>query len=395
MPHLCLVFAEAGTNDEHEEATAGTTADESDTASNSRSSKRKRAEEESFEPTGDNDQDSGLSDGESEVSPPHKRSKKGNRDSEEPSPLKGKSKSKGKKKADESSPGPAEVRTTRGASQAHKEDPYEAEGFEPTTFDIRAAKEGLGILPKSFRASLLKGTSVLRLLGCGNCMVRNRKCRRENGHARCDACVKSGMSRCSDSFSIPEYLQVINYLEPLTVFSDQSWNSAFNELRDAHYSQVLCDRQVTLANARLLRARANLRALMNGSEVAFKGKVIPGIDSVAEEEVEFYTKLFKTARADSEREFYMPDGTRADEYYDEYDSQYEGSQGSAMDEEEGEEVRVIAVEDAEVAREPSPMQEDAPVTREPAATTISLDDAIAADEAGRDEFVEGSSRGGT
>ncbi|KAK6992581.1 hypothetical protein R3P38DRAFT_2802509 [Favolaschia claudopus] len=239
-------------------------------------------------------------------------------------------------------PGPAEVRTTRGASQAHKEDPYEAEGFEPTTFDIRAAKEGLGILPKSFQASLLKGTSVLRLLGCGNCMLRNRKCRRENGHARCDACVKSGMSRCSDSFSIPEYLQVINYLEPLTVFSDKSWNSAFNEVRDAHYSQILCDRQVTLANARLLRARANLRALMNGSEVAFKGKVIPGIDSVAEEEVEFYTKLFKTARKDSEREFYMPDGTRADDYYYEYDSQYEGSQGSAMDEEEGEETTLVA-----------------------------------------------------
>ncbi|KAK7031923.1 hypothetical protein R3P38DRAFT_2774389 [Favolaschia claudopus] len=201
------------------------------------------------------------------------------------------------------------------------------------------------------------------------------------------------MSRCSDSFSIPEYLQVINFLEPLTVFSDQSWNSAFNELRDAHYSQILCDRQVTLANARLLRARANLCALMNGSEVAFKGKVIPGIDSVAEEEVEFYTKLFKTARADSEREFYMPDGTRADEYYDEYDSQYEGSQGSAMGEEEGEVVRVIAVEDAEAPREPSPMQEDAPAA--PAAATISLDDAIAADEAGRDEFVKGSSGGGT
>ncbi|KAK6987953.1 hypothetical protein R3P38DRAFT_2805206 [Favolaschia claudopus] len=294
------------------------------------------------------------SDGEPEVSPPHKRSKKGNRDSEEPSPSKGRRKDKGKKKADESSPGPAEVRTTRGASQAHKDDPYEAEGFEPTTFDIRAAKEGLGILPKSFQASLLKGTSVLRLMGCGNCMIRNRKCRRENGHARCDACVKSGMSRCSDSFSIPEYLQVINFLEPLTVFSDRSWNSAFNELRDAHYSQILCDRQVTIANARLLRAHANLRALMNGSEVAFKGKVIPGIDSVAEEE------------------------------------------GS---EEEGEVVQVIAVEDAEAPREPSPMQEDAPAIRdpslEPVAAEISLDAAIAADESGRDEFVQGSSGGGT
>ncbi|KAK7001595.1 hypothetical protein R3P38DRAFT_3610339 [Favolaschia claudopus] len=358
------------TNDEQEEATAGTTANESDTESNSRSSKRKRAEEESFKPAGDDDQDSGLSDGESEVSPPHKRSKKGNRDSEEPSPLKGKSKSKGKKKADESSPGPAEVRTTRGASQAHKEDPYEAEGFEPTTFDIRAAKEGLGILPKSFQASLLKGTSVLRLLGCGNCMIRNRKCRRENGHARCDACVKSGMSRCSDIFSIPEYLQVVNFLEPLTVFSDGDYRECSPSPRAR---QLACSHE-------------------RGSEVAFKGKVIPGIDSVAEEEVEFYTKLFKTARADSEREFYMPDGTRADEYYDEHDSQYEGSQGSAMDEEEGEEVRVIAVEDAEAPREPSPMQEDTP---EPAAATISLDDAIAADEAGRDEFVEGSSGGGT
>ncbi|KAK7012315.1 hypothetical protein R3P38DRAFT_3589171 [Favolaschia claudopus] len=381
MPHPRLVFAEARV-----------------ARPNSRSSKRKRAEEESFEPAGDDDQDSG-DDGEPEVSPPHKRSKKGNRDSEEPSPSKGRSKGKGKKKADETSPGPSEVRTTRGASQAHKEDPYEAEGFEPTTFDIRAAKEGLGILPKSFQASLLKGTSVLRLMGCGNCMIRNRKCRRENGHARCDACVKSGMSRCSDSFSIPEYLQVINFLEPLTVFSDQSWNSAFNELRDAHYSQVLCDRQVTLANARLLRARANLRALMNGSEVAFKGKVIPGIDSVAEEEVEFYTKLFKTARDDSEREFYMPDGTRADEYYFEHDSQYEGSQGSAMDEGEGEEVQVIAVEDAEAPKESSPMQEDALAVHEPSAepvvAAISLDDAIAADEAGRDEFVQGSSQGGT
>ncbi|KAK7022968.1 hypothetical protein R3P38DRAFT_3194865 [Favolaschia claudopus] len=300
-------------------------------------SKRKRAEEESFEPTGDDDQDSGLSDGESE---------KGNRDSEEPSPLK-----------------------------AHKEDPYEAEGFEPTRSISAQRRKVLVSSPQelpSFSPQWYKRFGK-RLLGCGNCMLRNRKCRRENGHARCDACVKSGMSRCSDSFSIPEYLQVINYLEPLTVFSDRSTflSKLFSNatLTPLISSVIASDYRECSPSPRARQLACTHERFRGG----FQGKVIPGIDSVAEEEVEFYTKLFKTARKESERD------TKA-------------RKGSAMDEEEGEEVRVIAVEEAEAPREPSPMQEDAP---EPAAATISLDDAIAADEAGRDEFVEGSSGGGT
>ncbi|KAK6985094.1 hypothetical protein R3P38DRAFT_2791164 [Favolaschia claudopus] len=296
MPHLRLVFAEARVvrprpNAEHEEATTGTTADESDTASNSRSF---QAQTIAVSPMAN-----------PRSSPPHKRSKKGNRDSEEPSPLK-----------------------------AHKEDPYEAEGFEPTR-SISAQR----------RKVLVSSPQEL------------------------------------PSFS-PQWYK--RFAPPgLRKLSSITWSRLRSSLTEAGTLPLTSSATLTIPRSSVIasdyrecspspRAR-QLACTHERFRGGFQGKVIPGIDSVAEEEVEFYTKLFKTARKESERD------TKA-------------RKGSAMDEEEGEEVRVIAVEEAEAPREPSPMQEDAP---EPAAATISLDDAIAADEAGRDEFVEGSSGGGT
>ncbi|KAK7050310.1 hypothetical protein R3P38DRAFT_3173469 [Favolaschia claudopus] len=180
-----------------------------------RLSKRRRAELEEA----DDEESSSDDEGEPEVSPPPKRRKVSEKAS---------AKGKGRAKSEESDDGyvsqvPKLVKKTRGVSQKNKEAPY-VPNFDPVIFDQEFAAVALSKLETDFRTLFKDGNNVLQLAGCGNCILRNRKCHRSKFNKDCRACKRGKLSHCSHKFTQMDVIRMIEGFAPITAFSNAGWN---------------------------------------------------------------------------------------------------------------------------------------------------------------------------
>ncbi|KAK7043558.1 hypothetical protein R3P38DRAFT_2767601 [Favolaschia claudopus] len=280
-----------------------------------RLSKRRRAELEEA----DDEESSSDEEGEPEVSPPPKRRKVSEKAS---------AKGKGRAKSEESDDGyvsnvPKLVKRTRGVSQKNKEAPY-VPNFDPVIFDQEFAAVALSKLETDFRTLFKDGNNVLQLAGCGNCILRNRKCHRSKFNKDCRACKRGKLSHCSHKFTQMDVIRMIEGFAPITAFSNAGWNRVFTELVEARQAQIVSHAQYAIANRRLFRARDELLSLMTGYASAMGPEAVPGIagvENLEEGDRQSFEVVYQHWREGLRKNFWMEDGHRADEYYDLVDSE--------------------------------------------------------------------------
>ncbi|KAK7050366.1 hypothetical protein R3P38DRAFT_3173708 [Favolaschia claudopus] len=111
--------------------------------------------------------------------------------------------------------------STSAESPEGEEGPHVPERFVPHQFNTQIAREALSILPDNFLATSAKG-GFLRLGACGNCMIRNRKCRHKTIWGPCKACERKGFTNCSDKFTVAQVLDIVNTFEPVEGFANES-----------------------------------------------------------------------------------------------------------------------------------------------------------------------------
>ncbi|KAK6983972.1 hypothetical protein R3P38DRAFT_3456234 [Favolaschia claudopus] len=280
-----------------------------------RLSKRRREELEEA----DDEESSSDEDGEPEVSPPPKRRKVSQKAS---------AKGKGRAQSEPSDDGyvshvPKLVKKTRGVSQKNKEDPY-VPNFDPVIFDQEFATIAMNKLETDFRTLFKNGNNVLQLAGCGNCILRNRKCHRSKYNKDCRSCKRGKLSHCSHKFTQMDVIRMIEGFAPITAFSNANWNRVFTELVEARQMQLVSHAQYTVANRRLFRARDALLTLMDGYSAAMGKEAVPtiaGVEDLEDPDKFVFHEVYQNWQQGLRRGYWMEDGHRADEYYDMVDSE--------------------------------------------------------------------------